>query len=47
MLMIKSQVARAQIESDDVDFVKDLSMGESPRRAKYIKQADLSVLRRA
>lgn len=35
------------MESEDVDLVRDLRMGERPRSAKYIKRADLNVFRRA
>ena len=47
MLIMSSQVASAQIESEDVDLVKDLRIGESPRSAKYISKADLNVFSRA
>jgi hypothetical protein len=46
MFMISSHVARAQIESELVDFVRDLRIGDKPRRAKYIRMADLKVFRR-
>jgi hypothetical protein len=45
--MMRSHVARAQIESELVDFVRDLRMGDNPRRAKYIRIADLNVFSRA
>lgn len=47
MLTMSSQVAKAQIESDDVDLVSDFKIGESPSKAKYIKRADLNVFNRA
>lgn len=34
MLIIRSQVARAQILSLEVDFVKDLRIGLRPSKAK-------------
>ena len=46
MLIQISHVANAQMESDEVDFVRDWRIGESPRRAKYIRSADLKVFRR-
>ena len=45
--MISSHVAKAQMESDDVDFVSDFKIGDSPRSAKYISSADLKVFNRA
>lgn len=47
MLIINSQVASAQMESDEVDLVSDFSIGESPNKTKYIRHADLKVFRRA
>lgn len=41
-----SQNAMAQMESDAVDRVRDLRIGERPRSAKYIRVADLAVARR-
>lgn len=35
-----------QMESLDVDLVRDLRMGERPRRVKYMRRADLAVERR-
>jgi len=36
-----------QIESELVDLVRDLRIGERPRSVKYMSRADLKVLRRA
>lgn len=46
MLIVKSRKDIAQIESSDVDIVRDLRMGERPRSVKYIRRADLAVERR-
>jgi hypothetical protein len=35
-----------QMESLDVDRVRDFRIGERPRRVKYIRRADLAVERR-
>ena len=34
------------MESEDVDLVRDLRIGERPRSVKYIRRADLAVDRR-
>jgi hypothetical protein len=47
MLMVKSAKAIVQIESEDVERVRDLRIGERPRRVKYIRRADLAVERRS
>jgi hypothetical protein len=44
--MINSQQLIAQIESLAVDSVRDLRIGLSPSNAKYIKNADFTVVRR-
>lgn len=44
---MSSQVAKAQMESDEVDLVSDFRIGESPSSAKYINRADLKVFSRA
>jgi hypothetical protein len=41
-----SQQLIAHIESLDVDLVNDLRIGLNPRRAQYIKAADLAVAMR-
>lgn len=41
--MVKSRKDIAQIESSDVDFVKDFKIGERPSSVKYIRRADLAV----
>lgn len=46
MLIANRRKDIAQMESEDVDFVSDLRIGDSPRSVKYIKSADLAVLRR-
>lgn len=47
MFIVNSRNDIAQIESDEVDLVRDLRIGERPRRTKYIKTADLAVDRRS
>jgi len=47
MLIVKRKNDIAQIESEEVDLVRDLRMGERPRRVKYIRRADLAVERRS
>jgi hypothetical protein len=46
MLTVKRRNDIAQIESADVDCVRDLRIGERPRRVKYIRSADFAVERR-
>jgi hypothetical protein len=43
MLIIRSQVLMAQMESEDVDKVRDFRMGLKPSNAQYIRIADLAV----
>jgi hypothetical protein len=44
--MTSNHVLRAHIESLVVERVSDLRIGLRPRRAAYIKAADLAVVRR-
>ena len=46
MLIAKSIKDIAQMLSEDVDLVRDLRIGERPSNMKYIRRADLAVLRR-
>lgn len=44
--MVSSQVDKAQMESEEVERVRDLRMGERPSNAQYIKRADFRVANR-
>jgi hypothetical protein len=43
MLIVKRRKDIAQIESGEVDFVRDFRIGDSPRSVKYISNADFAV----
>ncbi len=47
MLIAKRRKDIAQIESEDVERVKDLRMGLRPSNVKYMRSADLAVERRS
>jgi hypothetical protein len=46
MLIINNSKDIVQMLSEDVDRVRDLSIGDRPSNVKYIRRADFAVLRR-
>jgi hypothetical protein len=47
MLMVRRKKHMAQMESLEVERVRDLRMGERPRRIEEMRRADLMVARRS